>query len=228
MKISILTLFPEMFYGPFDHSIVKIAKEKKLIEINFINIRNFGIGRHKVVDDTPYGGGAGMVMRIDVLEKAIKKASKKVTKQKIILLDARGRRFDQKKAIELSKLDHLVLIAGHYEGFDERVTSYVDDIISIGDYVLTGGEIPAMVIADTVARLIPDVIKEASRKLESFSPDSNFSSAVLEYPQYTKPRIYKGLKVPEILLSGDHKKIDEWRKEQAIKHTKKTRPDLFC
>ncbi|MCL5433250.1 MAG: tRNA (guanosine(37)-N1)-methyltransferase TrmD [Patescibacteria group bacterium] len=227
MKISILTLFPEMFYGPFDHSIIKIAKEKKLVEINFVNIRDFGIGKHKIVDDTPYGGGAGMVMRIDVLEKAIKKTSEKVAKQKIVLLDPRGERFNQKKAIEFSKLDHLVLIAGHYEGFDERVVDYVDEVISIGDYVLTGGEIPAMVISDSVVRLIPDVIKNMSTRNESFSIYSDYGSSILEYPQYTKPQIYKKSKVPEVLLSGDHKEIDRWRKETALKHTKKTRPDLL-
>lgn len=220
MKISILTLFPEMFAGPFDHSIVKRARGKKLVEIELVNIRDFGIGRHKLVDDTPYGGGAGMVLRADVIDKAITSSKCKVKsskcRERVILLDPRGKTFTQQKAKELTKFDHLILIAGHYEGVDERVRKYlVDEAISIGDYVLTGGEIPTMVIIDAVVRLIPGVIKKESRATESFSKPKT-----LEYPQYTKPQVYKGQKVPEILLSGNHKEIDKWRKEQSLISTK--------
>jgi tRNA (guanine37-N1)-methyltransferase len=223
MKISILTLFPEMFTGPFDASIIKRAKEKNLIEINFINIRDFGIGKHKMVDDTTYGGGEGMVLRVDVLHKAIEKAKDKKLKsgeEKVVLLGAHGKTFNQEKAQEFSKLKHLILICGHYEGFDERIKSFIDEEVSIGDYILTGGEIPAMLITDSVIRLVKGVIKEGSTITESFSP-------YLEYPQYTKPQTYKDLSVPEILLSGDHKKIAQWRKEKSIDITTKLRPDLI-
>lgn len=228
MKISILTLFPQMFSGPFDHSIIKIAKEKKIVEINFVDIRNFGIGKHRIVDDRPYGGGRGMVLRVDVAEKAIKSvAPRKSKKQKIILIDARGKKFDQKKAQELTNYDHLVLFCGHYEGFDERILNFVDESISIGDFILTGGEIPAMAITDAVVRLIPGVIKEESAKFESFSLKTPSLIPVLEHPQYTQPRVYKKLKVPEILLSGNHEKIVKWREEKSIEYTMKNRPDLL-
>ncbi len=223
MKISILTLFPEMFQGPFDQSIIKRAKEKNIVEINFINIRDFGMGRHKQVDDTPYGGGKGMVLKVDVLERAIEKAKDKKLKndeQKIILLGAHGKTYKQKTAQEFSKLKHLIIICGHYEGFDERIKFFIDQEVSVGDFILTGGEIPAMLITDSVVRLIKGAITEGSAESESFSP-------YLEYPQYTNPQEYKNLKVPEILLRGDHKKIGEWRKEESLKITKKLRPDLI-
>ena len=192
MKISIITLFPEMFKGPFDSSIIKRAIDKKLVEIKFINLREFGMGRHQMVDDTPYGGGMGMILRVDVLEKAINAAKDKnlnKQEQKVILLSAHGKQFKQKIAKSFSKLKHLILVCGHYEGFDERVKKFIDEEISVGDFVLTGGEIPAMLIADSVARLIKGVIKEDSAAFESFSP-------YLEYPQYTKPQEHKGLRVP--------------------------------
>ena len=223
MKISILTLFPEMFEGPFNHSILKRAIDNKLLEINFVNIRNFGIGTHQTVDDTTYGGGNGMVLRVDVLEKAIegaKDANLKKNQQKVVLLSAHGKNFNQKIAKEYSTLENLIIVCGHYEGFDERIKDFIDEEISVGDFILTGGEIPAMLIADTVARLIKGVIKEDSSKIESFSPH-------LEYPQYTKPQVYKNKKVPDVLLSGDHGKIDKWRKEQSFKVTLKLRPDLI-
>ena len=220
MKISILTLFPEMFAGPFDHSIIKRAREKKLVDIELVNIRDFGIGKHKLVDDTPYGGGAGMIIRVDVIDKTLQNVK---CKGRIILLDPRGETFTQKKAKELAKFDHLILIAGHYEGIDERVKQYlVDEVISIGDYVLTGGEIPAMVVTDAVVRLIPGVIKKESIATESFSKPK-----ALEYPQYTKPRVYEKYKVPEILLSGNHQAIERWRKNEALKETKSQRPDAL-
>lgn len=232
MKISILTLFPEMFKGPFDYSIIKHAQEKKLLSIEYVNIRKFGVGKHKIVDDKPYGGGAGMIMRADILQKAIKDTESRVSGKKMtVLLDPQGKIFNQKMAKKLSKYDHLVFIAGHYEGVDERVRKMVDEEISIGDYVLTGGEIPIMVVVDTIARLIPGVLgKEESSEFESFqeiNTENENSVNVLEYPQYTRPSVVEDLKVPAILLSGDHKKIQEWRKKEAIKKTKKQRPDLL-
>ena len=223
MKISILTLFPEMFEGPFDHSIVKRAIDKKIADINFINIRDFGIGKHKIVDDKPYGGGKGMILRIDVLEEAINKAKSKrlnTRDQKVILLDPHGKSFNQQKAMELSNLKHLILICGHYEGVDSRIDNFIDEKISIGDFIVTGGEIPAMLITDAVARLIRGSLKQGVTDEESFSP-------YLEYPQYTRPPIYKKRSVPSILLSGNHKKISEWRRKIALNQTTKLRPDLL-
>lgn len=223
MKISILTLFPEMFVGPFDYSIVKKAIKKKLVDINFVNIRDFGIGNHKIVDDTPYGGGNGMILRVDIIEKAIEKTkdpSLNLLEQKVVLLDPHGKTFNQNKAKSLSKLKHLILICGHYEGIDQRVEKFVDEIISIGDFIVTGGEIPAMLIADSIIRLIKGTFKKEVTSIESFSP-------YLEYPQYTKPKVYKKLYVPEILLSGDHKKIEEWRNDKSYEKTLKSRPDLI-
>ena len=226
-RISILTLFPEMFIGPFDHSIIKRAKEKNLLEIEFINIRDFGIGRHKVIDDTPYGGGIGMIMRPDILSKAIIYAKNHYSeKSKVILLSASGQTFNQQKAKQFSKLDHLILICGHYEGVDERIKKYIDEEISIGDFILTGGEIPSMLITDSVARLIPRVLKEGATEFESFSLNNN-NETYLEYPHYTKPPVFEDMSVPEILLSGNHKKIHNWRMEKARVKTLKIRPDLL-
>jgi tRNA (guanine37-N1)-methyltransferase len=223
MRISILTLFPEMFTGPFDYSIVKNAKEKKLIDVNFVNIRDFGIGRHKVVDDKPYGGGHGMILRVDVLEKAINASKEnKLTnsEQKVVLLSAHGKTFNQKKAVELSSLRHLILICGHYEGVDERVKNFIDEELSIGDFIVTGGEIPAMLVTDAITRLIKGVLKEGVTTSESFSK-------LLEYPQYTKPNTYKDSDVPPVLLSGDHEKIKSWRNKISLDTTSKLRPDLL-
>jgi len=225
MKISILTLFPEMFQGPFDYSIIKNAKDKRKVEIDFVNIRDFGIGRHKVVDDKPYGGGIGMIIRVDVLHKAIesakdKSASWRTKKQKIVLLGPRGKTFSQEKAREFSKLEHLMLVCGRYEGIDERAKKYIDEELSIGDFVVTGGEIPAMLVTDAVVRLINGVLKEGVTTSESFSP-------LLEYPQYTKPSSYKNQDIPPILLSGDHGKIDSFRKRKSLQITSELRPDLL-
>lgn len=223
MKITILTLFPEMFQGPFDISIIKRAKEKKLVNIEYLNIRDFGIGKHKTVDDTPYGGGNGMILRVDVMHRAIEKAKDKKLKkntQKVILLGAKGKTFNQKTAEGFSNLKHLIIVCGHYEGFDERIKNFVDEEISIGDFILTGGEIPAMLIADSVIRLIKGVIRDGSSAFESFSP-------YLEYPQYTKPQKYGDLSVPEMLLSGDRKRIETWRKKESMNITSKLRPDLI-
>lgn len=218
MKISILTLFPQMFSGPFDFSIVKRARKRGLVEINFVDIRNFGIGKHKIVDDKPYGGGIGMILKVDVLHKALEQTlDKGLTKkeQMVVLLSAGGKTYNQKMARDFSRLLHLILICGHYEGVDERILEYVDEEISIGDFVLTGGEIPAMALVDSVARLIQGVLKKGATQYESFSQD------LLEHPQYTRPDKFKGLSVPQILLSGDHKKISEWKQEESIKKTKK-------
>lgn len=217
MKISILTLFPPMFSGPFDHSIIKRAKEKGLVEIKFIDIRGFGIGRHKMVDDTIYGGGVGMVLRVDVLKSAIESAKDKKLKkgeEKIILTSAKGESYTQEKARKYSKLKHLIIICGHYEGVDERTLEYIDEEVSIGNFVVTGGEIPAMLITDSITRLISGVLKEEATEDESFSKID-----MVEYPQYTRPEVFDGKKVPEILLSGNHKKIKDWReKEKKIKN----------
>lgn len=212
MHISILTLFPEMFSGPFDYSIIKRAQEKGLVAIQTINIRDFAFDAYKSVDDHPYGGGVGMVMRVDVIDRAIENAKRKMTnaKCKTILLDPKGTLYSQKKARSFTKLDHLILICGHYEGVDERVKSLVDESISIGDYVLTGGELPAMIVTDTVVRLLPGVLKEEATINESFSV-----SRTLEYPQYTRPFEHKQMHVPDILLSGNHKRIEEWKKNNA-------------
>ena len=205
MKIDILTLFPDMFKGPLTESIMWRAQDKKFAEINIHDLRKWAIDERGSVDDKPYGGGAGMILRVDVIEPAIKELKKKGSK--VILLDARGEKYTQKKAQELSKSGHLILICGHYEGVDHRTIEHLaDEIISIGDYVLTGGEIPAMVLTDSIVRLIPGVIKPESLAEESFS------NLDLEYPQYTRPEEYKGWKVPEVLLSGNHKKIEKWRK----------------
>lgn len=225
MKITILTLFPEMFRGPFDHSIIKNAKEKGLFEIDFVNIRDFGIGKHKMVDDSEYGGGVGMVMKVDVLHKAIDRAKIKKGKERIILLSATGKTFNQNKARELSKLDNLILVCGHYEGVDERIKHYIDEEVSIGDFILTGGEIPAMLMVDAVSRLIKGVLPADATKYESFTEIDG--STLLEYPHYTKPKEYDGRNVPDILLNGNHPKIKEWRKIQAEKVTKTRRTDLL-
>lgn len=212
-----------MFTGPFDASIVKRAKEKKLVDINFINIRDFAVDKYGSVDDHPYGGGQGMIMRVDIIDRALQHVTCHVSRvtKKIILLDPGGKPYTQAKAKELSTFDHLILICGHYEGVDERIRSLVDEEISIGDYVLTGGEIPAMVIVDSVVRLLPGVLKKSQT-----TNDESFSS-LLEYPQYTKPPGYKGMSVPDVLLSGDHTKIAQWKTDQAVIKTKKQRPDLI-
>jgi tRNA (guanine37-N1)-methyltransferase len=229
MKITIITLFPEMFKGPFDHSIIKNAREKGLVEINYVNIRDFGAGTHKMVDDTEYGGGIGMVMKVDVLHKAIEesriKNQESRIREKVILLSATGKTYNQKLAKDFSQLDHLILICGHYEGIDARIKKYIDEEISVGDYVLTGGEIPAILIADSVSRLVPGVLPAGAAEDESFSEVSD--QLLLEYPHYTNPRSYDGQDVPEILLSGNHPKINAWRMNKALEITKKLRPDLF-
>ena len=219
MRFDVLTLFPEMF-EVLNESIIGRAKEKGLININLINIRDFSKDKHKKVDDTPYGGGAGMVIQPDVVYDAYKSVKDK--KAKVIYMSPQGKKLDQKKVEELSKQEHLILLCGHYEGIDQRVIDkIVNEEISIGDYVLTGGELPAMVLIDSVSRYIEGVLKDDSTKEESFS------QGLLEYPQYTRPEIFEGKQVPEVLLSGHHKNIDKWRRKQSLKITLNKRPDLF-
>jgi len=209
MKISILTLFPQMFHGPFDQSIIKHAQEKDIVEINLVDIRDFGIGNHRTVDDKPYGGGTGMILKVDVLKAAIDNTKDKTLKkdeEKIALLSAKGESYSQTLAQGFSKLKHLILICGHYEGVDERILDYIDYEISIGEFVLTGGEIPAMLITDSTIRLMPEVLKSGVVENESFSEKN-----ILEYPQYTRPVAFEGKRVPEVLLEGNHKKIEEWK-----------------
>jgi len=224
MIIDILTLFPEMFEGPFDYSILKHAKEKGAVKINIHYLRNWAKDKHKTTDDRPFGGGVGMILKVEPIDKAIKdliKKDKKNTKRKIILLSPQGKVLTQEKVKELSSLDHLILIAGHYEGVDQRVIDHlIDEELSIGDYVLTGGEIPAIVVVDSVVRLLPDVLEKEVTENESFSKGD-----ILDYPQYTQPRNYKGWKVPEVLLSGNHKEIEKWRKEKALEKTKARKQD---
>lgn len=225
MKIDIITLFPEMFGGPLGTSMVKKAKDGGLVKIKIHNLRKWTKDKHKTVDDRPFGGGKGMILMIEPVFEALKEISQKgkSQKSKIILLSPQGKPFAQKKAESLVKLDHLVLIAGHYEGFDERIREHlIDEEISIGDYVLTGGEIPAMVIVDSIVRLIPGVLEKQAKENESFS-----KKGLLDYPQYTRPADYKGWLVPEVLLSGNHKDIEKWRKEKSEENTKKKRPDII-
>ena len=219
MKFTILTLFEEMF-EPIKHSIIERANKKNLIDINIINFREFSKDKHKHVDDTPYGGGAGMVIKPEIVYEAYKSIDQK--NSKVIYLTPKGERLNQKKIKELSKEEHLVLLCGHYEGTDQRVLDeIVDEEISIGDYVLTGGELPAMVLLDSVSRYVEGVLSEESTKEESFSEN------LLEYPQYTRPEVFNGKKVPEVLISGNHQKINEWRKEQSLITTYLKRPDIL-
>ena len=219
MKFSVLTLFPEMF-TPLKESIIGKAVEDKKIELNLINIRDFSKDKHKKVDDTPYGGGAGMVMKADVVYDAYQSVRKE--EAKVIFLSPQGKTLNQDKVKKLAKEKHLILLCGHYEGIDQRVIDeIVDEEISIGDYVLTGGELPAMVLIDSVSRYVDGVLSEESIKEESFTNN------LLEYPQYTRPEIFHGIKVPEVLLSGHHENIKKWREEQSLKNTLQKRPNLL-
>lgn len=228
MKIFILTLFPEMFRGPFDQSIIARARQKGTVTIETINIRDFATDKYRSVDDHPYGGGVGMILRVDVVDRALRHAKSQISKPndqtRIILLDAQGIPYTQKKARELSKFDHLILLCGHYEGIDERIRTLVDEEISIGDYVLTGGELPTMVLVDSLVRLLPGTLSKSEATVnESFSGDTG----LLEYPQYTRPEEYQKLRVPEVLLSGNHQQINLWRQAQSKLRTQKRRPELL-
>ncbi len=219
MKISILTLFPEMFENFVSSSIIKRAIDSKLVDIEIVNIRDFSHLNNKQVDDTPYGGGAGMVMRADIVLKAIE--SVKDDDSLVILMSPGGKTFNQNISYELSKNKHLIFVCGHYEGIDDRILKYIDIELSIGDFILTGGEIPAMAMSDSIIRLIPGVIRQESSENESFN------NSLLDYPVYTRPSEFNGDEVPSVLLSGNHAKIAEWRKNEALKRTKEKRPDLL-
>lgn len=220
MKISILTLFPEMF-EIFNHSIIGKAKEKNLIEIETLNIRDYTLNKHKKVDDYPYGGGAGMVMTPQPIVDSIRKA-KENNKGKVIFLGPKGKTFNQKLAIDLSKEEEIIFLCGHYEGIDERVYKYIDEEISLGDFILTGGEMAAIPVIDSILRLKSGVLG----KEESFM-DESFSEDLLEYPQYTRPEIFEDLRVPEVLLSGHHENIRKWRRYKSLEITRERRKDLY-
>lgn len=219
MKIDILTLFPKMFDGFLGESIIKRAIDLEKIKVNIINFRDYTPLKNGQVDDTIYGGGPGMLLRCEPIFECIDAI--RTDKSKIVIMTPDGAKFTQNKAKEFSRFEHLIIICGHYEGFDERIKTLADEEISIGDFILTGGEIPAMAIVDAVARLIPGVINDESLESETFE------DGLLDYPSYTKPSEYRGMKVPEVLISGDHAKIDAWRKEQRIKKTREKRPDLM-
>ncbi len=219
MEFDVLTLFPEMF-EPLKQSIIKRASEKKLIDINLVNIRDFSEDKHNKVDDTPYGGGAGMLMKADVVDRAYN--SVKSENAKVIYLTPQGKTLNQKIVKDLSKQEHLILLCGHYEGIDQRVLDkIVDEEISIGDYVLTGGELPAMVLIDSVSRYVEGVLSDGSTDEESFS------NGLLEYPQYTRPEVFNDVKVPDVLISGHHENIRKWRRERSLENTFKKRPEML-
>ena len=219
MKFDVLTLFPEMF-EPLKQSIIKRASEKKIIDINLVNIRDFSENKHNKVDDTPYGGGAGMLMKADVMDRAYN--SVKSENAKVVYLTPQGKTLNQKIVKNLAKQEHLILLCGHYEGIDQRVLDkIVDEEISIGDYVLTGGELPAMVLIDSVSRYVEGVLSNESTEEESFS------NGLLEYPQYTRPEVFDNVKVPDVLISGHHENIRKWRRKKSLENTLKKRPDLL-
>lgn len=225
MIIEILSIFPEMFDSPFGHSIIKRARKAGILKINITNPRDFTYDKHRIVDDYPFGGGAGMVMKPEPIFRAVESIVNQsmVQKRRIIMMCPSGKRLDQNKVRELAEYEQLILICGHYEGIDARVQEYlVDETISIGDYVLTGGELPAMIVVDAVARMLPGVLGSSES-----APQDSFYDGLLEYPQYTRPREYNGMVVPEILLSGDHAKINRWRQKQSLKRTLECRPDLL-
>jgi tRNA (guanine37-N1)-methyltransferase len=221
VKIDVLTLFPAMFAGPLDESIIKRARQKGFLDLKIHDLRDWTHDRHRTVDDRPFGGGPGMLMKVEPLFEAVESLRREKTR--VILFSPAGRKFDQGIARELAQQEDLLLITGHYEGFDERVReALVDDELSIGDYVLTNGALPAMVVVDAVTRLLPGVLGD-----DESSQDESFSHGRLEYPQYTRPAEFRGMKVPDVLLSGNHAEIEKWRREQAELRTKKNRPDLL-
>lgn len=219
MRFDVVTLFPEIVDYPLSFSIIGRARKRGVIEIGFINPRDFATDKHKTVDEKPYGGGSGMVLMAEYLWKAIEKV--KTPQSHTVLLTPRGRVFNQRIAREYLSYKHIILVCGHYEGVDERITSFVDEELSVGDFILSGGEIAALCVIDAVSRLVKGVIKDGSLE------DESFTNYLLEYPQYTRPRVWKGMSVPSVLLSGDHKRIKKWRLEQSLKITKERRPDLY-
>ncbi|MBO0426465.1 MULTISPECIES: tRNA (guanosine(37)-N1)-methyltransferase TrmD [unclassified Enterococcus] len=224
MRIDVLTLFPRMFEGPLGESIIGKAREKGLLEINVSNFRDYSDNKHQTVDDYPYGGGAGMLLKVQPVYdniKAIEAAAPK-TKKRVILLDPAGKPFDQKMAEEFSTEEHLVFICGHYEGYDERIRSLVTDEVSLGDYVLTGGELGAMVMIDATVRLLPEVLGN-----QTSAQNDSHSTGLLEHPQYTRPAAFKGMKVPEVLINGNHKLIEQWQLKESLRRTFQRRPDML-
>jgi tRNA (guanine37-N1)-methyltransferase len=222
MRIDILTLFPEFFHSPLGVSMLKRAQDKGAVAFRVVNLRDFTEDRHQVADDRPFGGGPGMVMKIEPLVKAIWAARAEDPGVRVILLSPLGPVFSQQKARELAGLEHLLLICGHYEGVDDRLRFYIDEELSIGDYILTGGEIPALAVADAVTRLLPGVLGG-----KGAAEEESFQTGLLEHPHYTRPRVFEGHEVPQILLEGHHARIARWRREQALKRTLARRPDLL-
>lgn len=223
MKIDVLSLFPEMFHGVLESSILKKACDKGAVDVAVTDFREYADNKHKTVDDYPYGGGAGMVLKPQPIFDAVADLNKEGSKARVVLLCPQGERYTQKKAEELSKEEHLIFVCGHYEGYDERIREHVvTDEISIGDFVLTGGELGALVIIDSVVRLLPDVLGNKASAVED-----SFSTGLLEHPHYTRPSDFRGMKVPDVLTSGDHKRIAEWREEESLRRTFLRRPDLF-
>ena len=221
MKIDVLTLFPAMFAGPLDESIIKRARSAGLLDLTLHQLRDWTHDRHKTVDDRPFGGGPGMLLKPEPIFEAVESLTREKTR--VVLMSPSGRKFDQSIARELAQQEHLLLVTGHYEGFDERIrATLADDELSIGDYVLTNGALPAMVVIDAVARLLPGVLGD-----DASSSDESFSHGLLEYPQYTRPAEFRGMKVPEVLVSGNHAEIAKWRAEQAKLRTGEKRPDLM-
>ena len=225
MRVDVVTLFPEMFSGPFGDSIIKRAIDRNILEIHFTQLRDFAYDKHHQVDDSPFGGGSGMVLKPEPMFRAVRSITEAVEcgSRRILLMDPAGTVFTQQKAKELAQYEQLLFICGHYEGYDARISEHLaDEALSIGDYVLTGGELPTMVIIDAVARMLPEVLGS-----EESAPTDSFYEGILEHPQYTRPREFEGMTVPEILFSGDHGKIRRWRREQALRVTREHRPDLL-
>jgi len=223
MRIDLLTLFPEFFRSPLSESMLQRAQDLGAVEFRVVNLRDYTADRHQVTDDRPFGGGPGMVMKIEPLVAAIRAARREDPEVKVILMSPQGPVFTQDQARELAGLPHLMLICGHYEGVDDRIKYYIDGMLSIGDYILTGGEIPALTVVDAVTRLLPGVLGGAGA-----TEEESFQTGLLEYPQYTRPRDFEGRVVPQVLLEGNHRVISEWRRQQALRRTFKRRPDLLA
>ncbi len=222
IRFDILTIFPDMFQSPLASSVLKKAIDRGIIRVNIFNIRNFTMDKHRVVDDSPYGGGSGMVMKAGPIVEGIERLKSTNDSPRVILMTPQGVPFDHGQAKRLSQYDHLLFVCGRYEGVDERVREYVDEEVSIGDYILMGGELAVMVVIDAVSRFVPGVLGSEVSVLEE-----SFANALLEYPQYTRPRVFRGKRVPEVLISGDHQQITHWRRKEALKRTFIRRPDLL-